>query len=204
MAVETMSHEVAVHTAADLQARRQDLERIVNAINLAFTKMSNAGFEGPRFPISTDLLTMLGPHGLCAVVCSASGAVLASASSIPWRPDHGEVIENALKRDFPDEHGLVDKGLSYQVKAVVTAATPDARSKGLAGLCIQALVSRLSTQHPGESELLLWILLAEDQNGNYWRRRGYEQVGPVEIKPKGMWGSANDFKFATLVKKVTF
>lgn len=201
-------YEVVIYTASDLRAAPVELGAVVAAINLAFARHETAGFHGPRFAADADLLTMLGTHGICAVLrpSPSSGlgqdVVRATGSAIPWRPQRGGEVEDALKAERPDEFRLVKRNLSYEVKAVVTTASPDTRGKGLAGLCVDALVQHLAAQHPGESELVLWIQLAENQNGPYWRRRGYEQVGGVEVKPKGMWGSERDFEFATLVKKV--
>ena len=193
--------DVIIYTATDLQASQSLLHEIVRAINLAFTKETALKCTEPRFISDDQLLSTLGPDGLCAVARSNTG-IMASASVVPWQPSSGGVVDWALRDSRPSDAALVDRGLSYELKAVITANTPESRGKGLVDLCTNALVSRLKQRHDDPDALLLWIQLAETENGAYWHRRGYEQVGPVEMKPKGTWGSENDFRFATSVKRI--
>jgi hypothetical protein len=189
-----------IYTAAELRALPNLLFDVFCAINDAFDKHSSSGIDSPRFIQSGELVDLLGKEGLCAIIHS-NDSILASASVIPWRPDKGGIVDSALKAR-PDDLVLVDKSLSYEVKAAITADTPESRGRGLVSVCIESLVSRFFTIHRGESELLLWVHLAEIQNGLYWRRRGYEQIGPTEIKPKGTWESKIDFEHSTLLKRV--
>jgi hypothetical protein len=192
---------VTIYTSAELRALPDLLHDAFLTINAAFDKHAIASIDSPRFTQSNEIIEMLGTEGLCAFVHSESD-IVASASVVPWQPEAGGTIEAAL-RSRPDDAVLVDKRLSYEINAAMTADTPESRGRGLVSVCIEALVARVFTVRSGESELLLWVHLAEIQNGAYWRRRGYEQIGPTEMKPKGTWGSEIDFELSTLVKRVT-
>ncbi|KAM3077917.1 hypothetical protein ACMFMF_004332 [Clarireedia jacksonii] len=198
----SMSHsgDISIYTGEELNASPKVLHDVVHAINLAFSKHQSTGFDPPRFANTDELLEMLGSEGLCAVI-RFNVTILASASIIPWSPHPDSVVAQTLSEQRPKDSLLISRGLSYEIKTAITADTPEARGKGLVGACIQELVARL--RGSGDDEMLLWVQTVEDQNGPYWRRRGYELVGPVEIKEKGMWGSTKEFRFATLVKRVS-
>jgi hypothetical protein len=197
-----MSQPIAieVYTAEQLQKLPEILSETLKVINLAFLRMWAAGFEAPRFDSTDQLLDMLVPGGLCAV-CRLDKRIVASLSIIPWQPDGA--VYSALEQERPADFRLLGQGLSYEVRAAVTLDTPASRGKGLIQHCIEELVLRLRERHSGNSCCLLWAGMAEDQNGAYWRRRGFEQIGPAEIKPKGLWGSVRDFEYVTLVKNVS-
>lgn len=187
---------IAVYTVADLQADPQFNESLVRTINIAFDR--HKAFNGkPRFENAAELPQQIGPDGLCAVA-SAGDSLLGTASFRCWRPSG--VVNQALQQR-PLDLKLADAGLSYEVKAIATVDGPISRGKGLASAMIQTLLKKMQDRHPGQ-DLLLWLQLSEEQNGEYWRRRGYEQVGPVEIMCKGTWGSSHDFEFVTMVKRI--
>jgi GNAT superfamily N-acetyltransferase len=195
---------IKAYTAAELAASPSVLNDTLNVINIAFIEREreSKGFEGPRFPTTDDFLDTLGPTGLCAVASSLD-SILAAASLVPWQPTAYGAVSQALRDTRPDDFALLGKGVSYEVKAVATALSPEARGKGLPASCISKLADVVfARQHPEETTLLLWVLVAEDTMGAYWRRNGYEQVGPTEVMPKGMWESTRDFRFSTLVKRV--
>ncbi|KAM3069232.1 hypothetical protein ACMFMG_010747 [Clarireedia jacksonii] len=194
------ARDISIYTGEELNASPKVLHDVVHAINLAFSKHQSTGFDPPRFANTDELLEMLGSEGLCAVI-RFNVTILASASIIPWSPHPDSVVAQTLSEQRPKDSLLISRGLSYEIKTAITADTPEARGKGLVGACIQELVARL--RGSGDDEMLLWVQTVEDQNGPYWRRRGYELVGPVEIKEKGMWGSTKEFRFATLVKRVS-
>lgn len=189
---------IIIYTKSDLQANTTLNNTIVDVINACFRK--HVAFRGKlRFEDPSELADELGSEGLCAVAYLQDD-ILGSASIRQWRPAAGGVVDKAL-HEQPSDLKLAQAGLSYEAKAIVTVDSPLSRGKGLAGTMIQALVEKVQQRHPGE-ELLLWLQLGEEQNGPYWRRRGYERVGPVEIKPKGTWGSTHDFEFCTMVRRI--
>ncbi|ETN40597.1 uncharacterized protein HMPREF1541_04874 [Cyphellophora europaea CBS 101466] len=193
--------QITIHTSASLDSNPKLLHSLVSAINTAFARHS-AWNGTPRFHTPSELPTELGPDsGLCAIAHSGP-TILGSASLRQWRPQANGAVDAAL-RSMPQDLKLADAGQSYEVKAVITVDTPRARGKGLAGLMIQALLEKVQRERHGGKEVLLWIQLAEEQNGEYWRRRGgFERVGPVEMMPKGTWGCTHEFEFLTMVRRV--
>jgi hypothetical protein len=189
---------ILFYSLRELSADPELSTKIADLINACWTK--HKGFQNkPRFANTAELWEMLGEDGICAVAMSGTEMV-GSASLRSWRPDG--VVDEALRRERPLDAELVDQGLSYEVKAVVTLDSPISRGRGLSGFMIQALLSQVQRRHHGE-EILFWLQIAEEQNGSYWRRRGgYEQVGPVEIKPQGTWGALKDFEFLTMVQRM--
>lgn len=200
MGLPTMSQiDIRIYTSAELRAEPRLNASIVDVINAAFGKHEK--WNGKlRFEAADELPAQIGGDGLCAVARSGD-SMLGTACLKRWRPDAGGVVDQALQ-ERPSDVKLADAGLSYEVKAVTTVDGPESRGKGLAGVMIQALLEHVwKNRHPGK-EMLLWLQLSEELNGAYWRRRGYEQIGPVEVKPKGTWGSSHDFEFLTMVKRV--
>jgi hypothetical protein len=198
-----MAHhfEFVIYTSKDLSTLPETLDDLFRIINLSFTQHRDH-FETPRFTNAEEFLELLGPDGICAVV-RLDTRIVASASAVPWHPDVGGSVYRTLKDERPNDFLLVEQGLSYELKAAVTADAPESRRKGLVERCIGELIARVADRHAGERRLLLWVQVAEDLNGAYWRRRGFEQVGPIEVRLKGSWGSSRDFNFATLVKSVS-
>ena len=191
---------ITIYTAAELEADPELNRTLVNIINGAFASHKNFKSDKPRFEHENELCQTIGNDGICAVARSA-GTIVGSAGLRTWRPQAGGVVDDAF-RTRPEDLKLADNGLSYELKAISTVNAPEWRGKGLAGVLTQALVRKVQEdRHPGK-DILLWVQLSEAQNGAYWRRRGYEQVGPVEIMPKGTWGSYHDFEFLTMVKRI--
>lgn len=191
--------DIAIYTSAELRADAQLNASIVNVINVAFSR--HADFNGKlRFEDADELPQQIGVDGLCAVARSGD-AILGTASFKRWRPVAGGAVDEAL-REHPEDLKLADAGLSYEVKAVATVDSPESRGRGLAGVMIQALLEQVQRERHPRKDILLWLQLSEEQNGAYWRRRGYEQIGPLEVLPKGTWGSTHDFEFLTMVKRM--
>ena len=187
----------------DFQNNPRLTQEVVDVINTAFrTHSENIGFHKheDRFSTPAGLPEMLGPHGICAVA-RIDNIIGATGALIPWRPKVGGIIDDALKLDRPDDFALAETGNSYEVKTVTTVEGPTTARKGLASRIVDALIVEGDKRHPGE-DVLLWVQIAEEQAGPYWRKRGYERVGPIEIKPAGTWSSENPFQFLTLVKRV--
>ena len=79
------------------------------------------------------------------------------------------------------------------------------RKKGLAELCVRALESHLLDQlrtDETDIRLTLWVRVVEGVNVEYWRRRGFCQVGQGVILPIGTWRSSDPFLLITMNKLV--
>lgn len=199
---------IKIYTSADLQADPHLNNSIVDVVNAAFTR--HASFNSKlRFEYPEKLVEQIGTDGLCAVAYSgdsqdsSSATMLGTASLRHWHPTPGGVVDDALREDRPAaDLKLVEAGLSYELKAIATVDGPESRGKGLAGVMTQTLLEYVQEKRHQGRDVLLWLQLSEEQNGDYWRRRGYEQVGPVEVMPKGTWGATHDFEFLTMVKRM--
>jgi hypothetical protein len=80
------------------------------------------------------------------------------------------------------------------------------RKKGLAELCVRALESHLLAQLRSDGadiRLTFWVRVVESLNGEYWRRRGFCQVGEGVILPIGTWRASDPFLLITMNKLVT-
>ena len=53
----------------------------------------------------------------------------------------------------------------------------------------------------GKSTVNLWIRVVEQLNGEWWRRRGFEQIDFVDC-PKGMWHAKDEFRLLMMRKSV--
>jgi hypothetical protein len=195
---------VAFYSWDELRADPVITKAIFDLINTAFMIHSETiGFhkKEPRFWDTDAMLEMVGPEGVLATA-SVNNQLVASSSFVPWRPTRGGDVDQALQRDRPKDYALLEQGgPSYEVKAVVTLQGPTTSRQGLAGVVNEALLKHVDQRHPGQ-DVLLWIGIAEAQAGPYWRRRGYERVGDIEIKPKGTWGSDYPFEYMTCLKRV--
>jgi hypothetical protein len=200
-----LDFQITTHRLSDLASDPNSLHTLVSMINNAF-RTSGAAFQSSRlrFERDSEMIEQIGPDALCAIM-TLEGGIVASACLKAWRPPRGGLIEASLKEHRPDDYLLLsERGLSWEVKAVVTVDEPLTRSKGLAGRCVDVLLDQLVAQYPlSQSKgLLLWVQVIEIQAGAYWRRRGYEAVGPSELKPKGTFGSFADFWYTTLYKRI--
>jgi hypothetical protein len=196
---------ITIRTLSDIASDPDLLHNLVSIINKAFRAPGSA-FQSSRlrFEYDEEMIEQIGSDALCAIM-TLDGRIIASACLKQWRPPRGGIIEAALKQESPDDYQLLcEEGLSWEVKAVVTADEPLTRNKGLAGRCVDVLLDQVMTQYTLSTSkgLLLWVQVIEIQAGAYWRRRGYEQVGPSELKPRGMFGSFADFWYTTLCKRI--
>jgi len=75
--------------------------------------------------------------------------------------------------------------------------------QGLPIKLLHALENRLLSQQPSPTIAKFWMAAVDECTGDYWRRKGYTQIGEVYSKPKGTWNSLVDFHVIKLVKTVT-
>ena len=54
-----------------------------------------------------------------------------------------------------------------------------------------------------EATLKLWVIVVEEVNRVYWRKRGFEQVGEELIRAKGEWGATREFGLIKMMKDVS-
>jgi len=94
------------------------------------------------------------------------------------------------------------------VFGAATANAPQYRKRGLVDKCLAAINRELLTRvrkREGEDgvarRVLSWIRAADEANGDYWRKKGYVQVGGISVIPKGVWSHDRDFHVVTMFKE---
>ena len=192
------NHPISLYTPAQLRSNTSLMTSLTHLINQAYAKHT-AFNSRPRISDPHRFLDQLGPRGICAIMTDGD-RMICTASYAHWRPAAGSVPDLALKQDV-ELLKLVDEGLSWEVKGVAVLSDPLYIGKGLAGQCISAVRQEVLKQN-GSTAFAEWIELSEEQNGAYWRRRGYVPVGESELMPKGTWGSEKDFWYTTMVRRV--
>lgn len=198
----TMSSETAIYAEASSLRVFSHCELLLNpALTQSLADFINEGFKfateedrkkydfsEERLQDANELLDVLGDDGLLAV--SYKGNLpIACAGVSRWKGDL--------------EGGSVGKNeRGWEIKTVTVRR--EYMKQGLAGKCINALQEKLLKQSKELSEngaLHLWIQTAEDVNGDYWRRRGWNDVRAYE-EPVGFWGSYLGFRLLILVKEI--
>jgi hypothetical protein len=90
--------------------------------------------------------------------------------------------------------------------AVASRNSPSYRKQGFTSRCIDALIVHFSSRIPESisipASLKLWVIVVEEVNRVYWRKRGFEQVGEELIRPKGAWNAAREFGLINMMKVV--
>ncbi|KAK7190361.1 uncharacterized protein CC84DRAFT_1167530 [Paraphaeosphaeria sporulosa] len=145
-----------------------------------------------RFHTPTDIHDMLGTDGMIAAIyhISREGGQtepVAVASISRW---HGDM----------DGVGAQDED-GWEIKAVTTKSGWG--KMGLVGRCIETITQDLIAQEQshGEEKVKLWLHAVEEVNGDYWRRRGWNDVRGFN-RPEGYWGSKFGFRLSVLLKEV--
>ncbi|KAF1848815.1 uncharacterized protein K460DRAFT_404082 [Cucurbitaria berberidis CBS 394.84] len=134
----------------------------------------------------------------------AGKKVVACATAVPW------------KGGWTKEGAETERG--WEMKAVCVDGSAKYARRGLAVQLLQFLEQRLINieqsklgfqKRVGENEeraqgnLNLWILAAECLNGDYWRKRGYQEVRR-STQGAGVWGCQTSFEIVVLRKDVPF
>ncbi|KAG9185798.1 hypothetical protein G6011_07129 [Alternaria panax] len=124
--------------------------------------------------------------------------VVACAAAVPWKG--GWAKEGAGKES------------GWEMKIVSVDGDPKYHHRGLAVQLLKFLESCLVANERkvsqragklGEGVLTLWILAAECINGEYWRKRGYQEVRK-KVEGPGVWSCKTSFEMVVLRKDVTF
>jgi hypothetical protein len=126
--------------------------------------------------------------------------LVAVAAALPW---HGGNLEGIR----------IEEG--WELKAVAVDGDTKYLHRGLATKLCDALTQRLVEQEkirlagmtgqqtPIIGSVTLWIQAAECINGEYWRRRGYQEVQRRTFG-EGTWDCLTSFEMVILRKDVTF
>lgn len=77
--------------------------------------------------------------------------------------------------------------------------------KGLAGKCVDAIISELGrlergAGQDGEARFKAWLQTVECVNGAFWKKKGWVEVCASEELP-GRWGAKTRFRLLVLVRE---
>lgn len=118
------------------------------------------------------------------------GEMVACAAAIPWKGGwhrEGSTTEGGWEIKTVCVHeGFVGRGLASQLVAFLGSH-----------LCVRAK----ERGEEKEGKVTLWLLVADDLNGAYWRRRGWSEVRRRTEGP-GVWGCKGEFDMVVLKREL--
>ncbi|KZF23971.1 hypothetical protein L228DRAFT_266344 [Xylona heveae TC161] len=204
----------AIYTAEDLKSDQGLVHDLVNLINAGFYRPAH--FSGNRFDDYGGLCETLGSDGLCAVmweelkddeICRKD-----EVDNVGTECVLGAKLQNGTKRIAVASASAKPKatdnefGNNFEVFAVVSYNAPRYRRKGLAEQCQRLLeaelVNRLSTPSQIQQGLNIWLYVAEEINGKYWRGKGGYEIISSGPAPNGLWTSIREFTLTTMRKNI--
>ena len=130
----------------------------------------------------------------------SSKTLVAVAAAVPW---HGGFLEGSKAEG------------GWEIKAVAVHSDTRYLHRGLATQLYDSLTQRLikhemtrlvkmtEQEIPSSGCVTLWIQAAESINGDYWRKRGYQEV-QKKTYGVGVWGCLSSFEMVILRKDVPF
>lgn len=190
-----------IHHASDIRADPTLAATLTAFVNEGYRYLSPANKER-WIPDSSDRLSSpdsihhaLGDDGLFAVVYDPGTQTPVACA--------------ATKRWEADLEGYAEEGeAGWEIKTVTTRV--DWMKRGLAGLCVEALVDELARQEksrrenvatPSQRPLNIWIQAVECLNGAYWLKRGGKLIRSYD-KPVGHWGSKYGYRLLVLLQEI--
>lgn len=126
----TAQVKITFHTAKDLEADPRLNRQLIDVINVAYSSYETFRSDKLRFTEQNGLWDTIGADGICAVAW-VKNAIGGTASLIPWRPQRGGMVDEALRTERPGDYVLAEEGLSYEIKAISTA--PEAKAARAGG-----------------------------------------------------------------------
>ncbi|ODM22888.1 hypothetical protein SI65_00477 [Aspergillus cristatus] len=201
-------YEFKVFTSQELQ-EHPCLLPLWSMINSAFIS-HRKGFLQPshrdsdRFQTPQDVVSDLGPHGLCCVLFIADDThtPIAYAGVKPYkehfRLEVGGDVDDSGSRPT-HWYSIID----WELSSVVVQDDARYARKGFAARCCteveSALVNRFRDERSKKQDdrgmpkkITIWIQAIRELAGAYWSRRGYQEVSVKRVGAGG-WGAARPF-----------
>ncbi|KIW99901.1 uncharacterized protein Z518_10829 [Rhinocladiella mackenziei CBS 650.93] len=176
-------------SSKELQHEHTLLTSLLDMINEAYKEREEEGSIS-RFPDSNAMLAELGDDGLYAVVQDpGKGNIPVAVVGITrWKRDN----------NWADTSGDC---YDWEISPAASRNEPPYRRQGLVDRCLTALSNTLLERSSGK-EVRLWMKVVENLLGEYWKKKGFEQVGPQWIIPKGKWHKDLEFILIDMCKKI--
>ncbi|KAF1951547.1 hypothetical protein CC80DRAFT_480754 [Byssothecium circinans] len=182
-----------------------------------------------RFPTTQHLLDLVGDSGVMAIILdevrndelddallvhapshdgdgATKGKLVACSAVIPWsggweKEGAGTETGWEVKAVAVDEDEMyLGKGIAIKLLADIEKYLIDKERVVTKGISRYAQENAALDVDRGI--LNLWLLVAEDLNGEYWRRRGYSEVRRKTCS--WIWGCHTSFDMLTMRKQVLF
>jgi hypothetical protein len=177
-------------TAEELKVEQTLCIPLVSMINEAYSKREGEGLLS-RFSDPDAIWKELGNNGLCVILQD---------------PEHGDIPVAVAGAKRWKKGGCGEGGgedlREWEISPVATRINPSYRKKGLVDRCLAVLYSALLERVEEGQKLKLWVQVVENYYGDYWRRKGYNQVGPEWIIAKGVWHKDYGFTLIDMCKNI--
>lgn len=176
-------------SAKELQNEHRLLEPLLNMINEAYSERDQEGSVS-RYPTSEAIWKDLGDEGRCVIIRDPENGNIpvAIAGAKPWKTRGIEANGRVSVRD-------------WEITPVASRTDPRYRKKGLVDRCLGVLYSDL-LDNAEQQELTVWVKVVEKFFGDYWKKKGFVQVGTKWVIPRGEWHRDHEFILIDMCKKV--
>ena len=177
-------------TAKELENEKTLVISLMDMVNDAYALQELEGSIS-RFKDSDEIWKDLGDDGLCAVVQDPDNGDLpvAMACAKRWTKCGGTACE-------PEATG------DWEIGPAASRNDPRYRKKGLVDRCLNVLYDAL-LDRSGAKTLTLWMKVVENLVADFWRKKGFAQVGPRWIIPRGEWHRDQEFILIDMCKVVS-
>lgn len=169
---------------------------LIQMINETYsTNLEDPDHINDRYAEADELLQELGPDGICALILDCTNgknnSPVAVAGVHRWK---GNRNNGNLKFE--------DDGRDWEIAPAASLRDPKYRKKGLVDRCLQALYTRLLAQVEA-GPVRLHMVVLEDLNAEYWKRKGYKQDGERWLIPKGRWHKLHEYVVIDMLKEIS-
>jgi GNAT superfamily N-acetyltransferase len=184
-----------LHHASAIRADPTLTQTITNLVNDGYRYMSPINAVNwshcprERLHSSSAIHELLGSDGLFAVIYD-EGTPIACAAATRWT--------GGFK-----EHGVFDEE-GWEI--VTVTARKEWLKRGLAGACVDALVTELVRQvrqnekRDKGMKLQLWVQCVECLYGEFWRKKGWVEERAY-VKPAGDFGSKMGYRLLVMLQE---
>ncbi|KIX10433.1 uncharacterized protein Z518_01515 [Rhinocladiella mackenziei CBS 650.93] len=179
-----------VFTADDLRNEEELLVALLDMVNKTYRSHHEEGIIS-RFATSDEIWRELGEDGQCAVIQipERGGLPVAMACAKRWK-SHAE-----------EEHPVGETN-DWEIGPVASRNDSQYRKKGLADRCLIALYDAARSRSGEKKFVRFWVRLIENRVADYWRKKGFVQVGPRWLIPKGEWHKEKEFVMIHMCKEI--
>lgn len=165
------------------------LDPLTDMINRAYLEIDADG-AFPRLPDRDAIWKEFGHVGVCVIVQDRDRGDLpvAITGAKAWKPDVG-VGQAATWRE-------------WEIGPVATRDEPSYRRRGLIDRCLALLYEALLGISSG-TEIRVWMKVEEGVRVDYWRKKGFAQVGSRWLIPVGEWHAELGFAGIDMCKTIS-